>query len=120
MKLLIVDDSMVIRNKIDRAITGRFSEIHFADNGLNAINIAREMRPDVITMDLTMPLLDGTQSIQEIKQFHPTCHILVISALADRATAIDALKFGANGFLCKPFTEAELNSALEKILRIRL
>lgn len=74
----------------------------------------------MVTMDLTMPQVDGVEAIKEIMKIAPETHILVISALADKATAIEALTLGANGFLCKPFSEHELSAAIERILDIEL
>ena len=120
MKLLIVDDSLVIRNKINRGLLKRFDKVLRAENGLQALELVKTEQPDVVTMDLTMPQMDGVECIQEIMKVEPQTHILVISALADKATAIAALTYGANGFLCKPFTEQELSSAISKVLQIKL
>jgi two-component system chemotaxis response regulator CheY len=73
-------------------------------------------QPDVVTMDLTMPEMDGIQCVEEIVQMNPNVLILVISALADKATAVEAIEKGANGFLCKPFTDRQLNDALAELL----
>lgn len=120
MKLLIVDDSLIIRNKINRTLLERFSKVLRADNGQKALDMVIKEQPNVITMDLTMPQMGGVEAIQEIMKVAPSTHILVVSALADKATAIAALTYGANGFLCKPFSEAELTQAIEKILDIEL
>lgn len=118
MKLLIVDDSLVIRNKINRNLLSEFSSILRAKNGVDALQIVRAEHPDFVTMDLTMPEMDGVTCIEMIKKISPKTHILVISALADKTTAIDALSLGANGFLCKPFTDEELNQAITKTLEV--
>jgi two-component system chemotaxis response regulator CheY len=120
MKLLIVDDSLVIRNKINRGLLKRFDRVLRAENGLQALKLVKAERPDVVTMDLTMPRMDGVECIKEITQILPNTYILVVSALTDKATAIAALSHGANGFLCKPFTEAQLSSAISKILQMKL
>ncbi len=120
MKLLIVDDSLVIRNKINSGLLKRFDKVLRAKNGVEAIEVVKLVRPDVITMDLTMPEMDGVECIQEVMKVCPSTHILVISALADKATAIAALSCGANGFLCKPFTQSQLTDAIEKVLAIQL
>lgn len=120
MKLLIVDDSLVIRNKINRGLLLRFTSIIRADNGKQALKLVENEKPDVITMDLTMPEMDGVECIREIMTLNAKAYILVISALADKATAIAALSFGANGFLCKPFSDQELNDAIEKVLEVKL
>ncbi len=116
MKLLIVDDSSVIRSRIAR-VSGEsnlsdLNIIGLAKNGQEAIRICKVVQPDLVTMDLTMPEMDGVSCIQGLLEQHPQINILVISALSDRSTAIQALKLGARGFLNKPFTDKQLIDAL--------
>lgn len=116
MKLLIVDDSSVIRSRIAR-VSGdsnlpELSIVGLAKNGREAIRICKVLLPDLVTMDLTMPEMDGVSCIRELITLHPHINILVISALSDKTTAIKALKLGARGFLNKPFTDRQLIAAL--------
>lgn len=120
MKLLIVDDSLVIRNKINRGLLKEFDSVSRASNGVQALSAVRKQRPDIITMDLTMPEMDGVECIERVMEIAPRTYILVISALADKATAVKALTLGANGFLCKPFTEQDLTDAIAKVLNLKL
>lgn len=117
MKLMIVDDSNIIRNKIERstAIEG-LEVVATATNGVEALEQFLAVRPDVVTMDLTMPEMGGIECVERMVEIDPEVIILVISALSDKTTAIEALKKGANGFLCKPFTGQELNQAFLKLL----
>ena len=117
-RLLIVDDSNVIRSRIERVYEGNTSVIIAgkASNGHEAIEFASKERPDIVTMDLTMPEMDGISCITEIMALDNTIKILVVSALSDKATGIEALSKGARGFLCKPFTDIELKQALEKLI----
>lgn len=117
MKLLIVDDSNIIRNKIARALADHGLEVSgFAANGEDALAQFARVRADVVTMDLTMPEMDGIECIGRLKALHPQVRILVVSALADKATAIRALKEGAQGFLPKPFTADELAEAIGELI----
>ena len=117
-KLMIVDDSRVIRNRIQRALNDfSLDVVASARDGVEAVTLAEQTRPDVVTMDLTMPEMNGIECIEEILKIKPDMLILVVSALADKATAIEALKRGAHGFLCKPFTEQELTDALAELIR---
>jgi len=120
MKLLIVDDSLVIRNKINRGLLTQFDSVARAANGVEALKLVKSQRPDIVTMDLTMPEMDGVECIEEIMRVAPQTYILVISALADKATAVKALTLGANGFLCKPFTEKQLTQAIAQVLELEL
>ncbi len=119
MKLLIVDDSQVIRNKIKRSVLDEFSAVYRAEDGAAAIKIVQIERPELVTMDLTMPEMDGVECIQQIMALAPKTRILVVSALNDKETAIKALNYGANGFLCKPFSEQELSEAIHKVIALR-
>lgn len=117
MKLLIVDDSLIIRKQIERELNiSGIEEIYLAVNGLDAVKKCKEYMPDIVTMDLTMPEMDGVICVKELMKINPKIMILVISALSDKATAIQAIKNGARGFICKPFTEDDLNKALTKLL----
>ena len=121
MKLLIVDDSNIIRARIARIALHpslpNLSIVGMARNGLEAIELARRTTPNVITMDLTMPEMDGIACIAALIKEKPALNILVVSALGDKTTAISALKKGARGFLHKPFTDAQLVDALLEIQR---
>ena len=118
--MLIVDDSMTIRNRISRLIASpRLPHINIAGlaaNGIMAIELARETRPSLITMDLTMPQLDGEACIEQIAELLPYTRILVVSALSDKATALRAIKKGAHGFLHKPFSDDELLDSLLELI----
>ncbi|MCB1957411.1 MAG: response regulator [Rhodocyclaceae bacterium] len=115
-RLMIVDDSNIIRSKIARALGEHGLEVvGLSPNGEDAIERCVSARPDVITMDITMPGMDGIECIRQIRRLNPTVRILVVSALADKATAIQALKEGAQGFVCKPFTEESLNEAIGEL-----
>lgn len=117
MKLLIVDDSNIIRRTIARYIDrGQFAEVFTAGNGREAVRIFRAQSPDFVTLDITMPEVDGLDCLEEMLQINDEARVLIISALADKATAIEALKRGAQAFLCKPFTADELNGAVAEIL----
>ncbi len=117
LKLLIVDDSNIMRRRIERS--QQFEELEVvgtAANGVEALEIFRKTDPDMVTMDLTMPQMDGIECISKLVQLKPAVRILVISALADKATAVEAMERGANGFLNKPFTDRQLNEAIAELL----
>ncbi|MFK8010491.1 MAG: response regulator [Marinicellaceae bacterium] len=117
MDMMIVDDSMIIRNRIERALEScNLNIVGVAENGVQAVDIVTNKKPKFVTMDLTMPEMDGSECIEEILKIDPSLIILVVSALSDKATAIQAMKKGAHGFLCKPFTEKELTNAIAKLL----
>jgi two-component system, chemotaxis family, chemotaxis protein CheY len=118
LKLMIVDDSNIMRRRIERS--QQFEELELvgtAGNGEEALELFKRTDPDVVTMDLTMPRMDGIECIGKLVAMKPAVRILVISALADKATAVEAMERGANGFLNKPFTDRQLNEAIEDLMR---
>ncbi len=118
-KLMIVDDSNVMRRRIERS--QQLDELHVvgaAANGIEALELFKRTDPDLVTMDITMPQMDGIECIQRLVELKPAIRILVISALADKATAVDAMEKGANGFLNKPFTDRQLNEAIAELIRV--
>ena len=117
LKLLIVDDSNIMRRRIERSQQLEELEVvGTAGNGIEALEMFHKTDPDMVTMDLTMPQMDGIECISKLVQLKPAVRILVISALADKATAVEAMERGANGFLNKPFTDRQLNEAIAELM----
>ena len=118
VRILLADDHAVVRRGLRALLEARldFEVCAEASNGREAVELFRRTSPDVVTMDLTMPEMDGIECVQELVALNPNVLILVVSALADKATAVEAIEKGANGFLCKPFSDRQLNEALEELL----
>ena len=123
MRLMIVDDSNMIRSRISRVVQhgglANVALVGLARNGVEAVRIAKSTHPEVVTMDLTMPEMDGVECIQQLLRVLPKVNILVVSALSDKSTAIAALRLGARGFVAKPFTDDELKLALLEVAESR-
>lgn len=95
-KLMIVDDSNIIRNRIQRAYSNdKFMLVATALNGADAIEKFKVHKPQVVTMDLTMPQMDGLECIEKLVALDSNVRILVVSALSDKSTGIQALSLGA-------------------------
>lgn len=118
--LMVVDDSLVFRNRISRLATdGRLeglTVIAQAADGLEAVEQAQRHRPDFVTMDLTMPRMDGPECLEALRTVVPESRVLVVSALSDRATALKAMTRGAHGFLLKPFSDDQLVDSLRELM----
>ena len=118
IKLMIVDDSRVMRTTISgfaKQIPG-LKIVGEASNGSDAIVAFKALIPDVITMDLTMPRMNGVDTITQIIAINPKAKILVVSSLNDLTTALNAIEAGAQGFLHKPFSADELCYKLKEII----
>ncbi|MFC5051834.1 response regulator transcription factor [Rubritalea spongiae] len=120
MKLLVVDDSLMMREAIANAYQGSiFTEFETASNGLEAVQAFKCFQPEVVTLDITMPHMDGLAAMSEMLEMDSSASILIVSALADSHTAIQALKRGAHQFICKPFDTSDLKEALDDLIQDR-
>lgn len=119
-RLLIVDDSNIIRNHIARLMGDprlpSIEVVGLAGDGRKAIDLAKKTSPNLITMDLTMPNMDGEACIEQIAKILPDARILVVSALSDKSTALRAITKGAHGFLQKPFTDESMVQSLLELM----
>lgn len=118
--LMVVDDSNIIRNRIERGfLNSQIQVVASAANGIEALEKFQTHRPEFVTMDLTMPQMDGLSCIKSLIAYDPSVSILVVSALSDKETALQALQYGARGFICKPFGEGQLIAAIERLIAIK-
>ena len=112
-RVMIVDDSCVMEMQIQRLLEGsEFEVAAYCDSGEDAIRRYGEIRPDVVTMDIIMPGLDGLETAQVILREHPDARIVMISSLAYGDTFDEATAIGIRQFLHKPFDREDLLTAL--------
>ncbi len=117
-RLLIIDDALIIREKIKDAVRQDGWEIvGEACNGREALEAFRRTRPDVITLDLVMPQSSGQEALARIKQEAPETKVLIVSAIAQSEVLEETLRLGASDFIVKPFQEDALRLALDKLYR---
>lgn len=115
-KVLVVDDAAFMRISIKNYLTKNgFEVIGEAENGIVAIEKYKELRPDIVTMDITMPEMSGLDAMKAIMSMDPGAKILMVSAMGQEAIVRDAVLSGAKGFIVKPFKEEGLVSALKKL-----
>lgn len=118
MKLLIVDDSQVMRTAIESYLRDYDLEIvGSAANGKEAVDLFEETMPDAVTMDITMPEMDGIECLERILKIKKDTKVMIVTALADKGTGLKALKKGARGYLHKPVTPDKLKMAFDKLLK---
>lgn len=119
MKVLIVDDAAIMRT-ILKGILERAgcTVVGEAINGLDAFNKYKDLRPDLVTMDITMPDVDGIQGLTLIKNFDSNAKIIMCSAMGQKAFVLEAIKKGAIDFIVKPFEEPRVIEAINKVARM--
>ncbi|MGL4739273.1 MAG: response regulator [Sarcina sp.] len=116
-KVLIVDDAAFMRMMVkDILEKNGFEVVGEASNGLKAIELYKQERPDVVTMDITMPEMDGIEAVKEIKKFDPNAKIIMCSAMGQQSMVMDAIKAGARDFIVKPFQADRVLDAINKVL----
>ena len=114
-KILLAEDDNDMRRFLAKALANAGYEVISYDNGASAYERLREEPFTLLLTDIVMPELDGIACIEQLMQLNPDVLILVVSALSDKATGIEALEKGARGFLLKPFTEQDINDALMEL-----
>lgn len=119
-RVLIVDDAMFMRVKLrDLLEKNGYEVVGEAANGKEAVAKYQELKPDLTTMDITMPGMDGITAISEIRKLDPTAKIIVCSAMGQQTTFIDAIQAGAADFLVKPYQEGKVLEAMRRVARRR-
>jgi two-component system chemotaxis response regulator CheY len=115
----VVDDSLFMRTAMTKILTENGMEIAGqADNGQSAIEKYKELRPDLVTMDIIMPEKSGIDAVREILAIDPKALVVMCSALGQKALVDDALNAGAIDFLVKPFNASSVVEVVEKALHL--
>lgn len=116
-KVLVVDDSAFMRLTLRMMLERKgFEVVGEAANGALGVRRYEELRPDLVTMDMTMPEMDGLRALQAIKQLDPAAKVVVVSAMGQETMVRDAIMAGAKSFIVKPFAEEHVVATLNKIL----
>lgn len=116
MRVLICDDAAFMRRLLkDIVERAGFEVVAEADTGKKAVEVYKRVRPDIVTMDITMPEMDGITALKEIKKFDCSAHVLMCSAMGQKGMVVDAIKAGASDFVVKPFQAEKVVTALNKI-----
>lgn len=115
--ILVVDDAAFMRMMIRDILAKEGYTIHEAVNGRDAIEKYAEVQPDLVTMDITMPELDGISALKSIRETHPKARILMVSAMGQQKMIVEALEAGALDFLVKPFQPTKVLETVKKCLQ---
>ncbi len=117
-RVLVVDDAAFMRLMLKDILTkGGHEVVGEAANGLEAIERYKELKPEVVTMDITMPEMNGIDAIKEIRKIDPNATIIVCSAMGQQAMVIEAIQAGAKDFIVKPFQAGRVIEAVQKALK---
>ena len=117
-RLLVVDDSMVMRTMISDVLSRHgFELVGEAQDGNEALEKYKELNPDLVTMDIVMPREHGIDALKKIFEFDKTARIVVVSGLHQKNLLMDALDAGAKDYVIKPFDEKEIVEAAKKSAR---
>ncbi len=117
-RLLIVDDAVIMRMRIrDVAREAGWEIAGEAANGEEAVARFAELRPDLVTLDIVMPTMDGVAALREIRRIDPKACVVMVSAVDQKAKLTECIRLGAMDFIVKPFDKASLCGVLDKLNR---
>lgn len=116
-KILIVDDAAFMRMMIKDILTKNgYEVVGEAENGAKAIEKFKELIPDLVIMDITMPEVDGVTAVKEIKKQYGDARIIMCSAMGQQAMVIESIQAGAKDFIVKPFQAERVVEAVKKVI----
>lgn len=116
-RVLIVDDAAFMRMMIKDILSKNgYEVVGEAENGQVAIEKYKDLKPDLVTMDITMPEMDGIAAVKEIRAFDSSARVIMCSAMGQQAMVIDAIQAGAKDFIVKPFQSERVLEAVSKAL----
>ena len=115
--ILIVDDAAFMRMMVKDILTkGGYNVVGEAENGVVAVQKYAELKPDLVTLDITMPEMDGIQALKKIKEADANACVIMCSAMGQQAMVIEAIQSGAKDFIVKPFQAERVLEAVKKVV----
>jgi two-component system chemotaxis response regulator CheY len=113
---MIVDDALFMRNMLkDICLRAGYTVVAEADNGESAVDLYREHRPDLVTMDIVMPKRSGIEALQDIMSEDPAARVVMVSALGQDSLVLEAIEAGARDFIVKPFKEERVVDVIRRV-----
>jgi two-component system, chemotaxis family, chemotaxis protein CheY len=115
--VLIVDDAKFMRMTLENMLqNSEHQVVGEAETGIQAIERYRELHPDIVTMDITMPEMTGIEAVRQIIKEHPDAKIIMCSAMGQQKLVVEAIEAGAKDFIVKPFDESRVVEAINRVL----
>lgn len=116
-KILVVDDAKFLRMTLSNILKKANHEVvGEGENGQEAIELYRGLQPDLVTMDITMPIMSGLDAVKEIKKEFPLAKVIMCSAMGQQKMVVEAIEAGAKDFIVKPFDEARVIDSVNRVL----
>ncbi len=116
-KVLIIDDAKFMRMTLANLFKEhQFNVVGMAENGEEGVKLYKETSPDIVTLDITMPVMDGLQALKEIINFDPAAEVLMCSAMGQQKLVVKAIELGAKDFIVKPFDEKRVIETVNQII----
>lgn len=115
-RILLVDDAAFMRMRCAKLLTENGYEVGEAENGQEAVQKYQTYKPDLVLMDITMPVMDGISATREIKTIDPGAKVVMVSALGQQTMVIEAIKAGAKDFVVKPFEPDKILTTVRKFV----
>jgi two-component system chemotaxis response regulator CheY len=118
-KVLVVDDSIAIARQLTKMVEGfgEYQVVGHAKNGAEAVKLFKTLDPDVVLLDIVMPMMDGLQSLRTLMRLDPEAKVIVISSVGGVGQKVEeAIRLGARSVISKPFEEEKVKSILERVL----
>jgi len=118
-KIMIVDDSVIIRQRLKELFkTKGFEVVSEVESGEKAIIKFKECKPDIVTMDISLPGISGIETVKKLIEMDPDIKIIMITAMGERTTVLEAIKSGAANFIVKPFQENKVMEVIHEVVKI--
>ena len=115
-KILIVDDAEFLRVRLMKMLTADNFDVYQAENGVKAVEVYKDIHPDVVLMDVTMPEMDGLSALKEIIEYDSKARVVMLTALGQESVVLEAVKSGARDFIVKPFEHDRVMKAIAKLV----
>ncbi|MDD5190733.1 MAG: response regulator [Dehalococcoidales bacterium] len=115
-KILIVDDAAFMRMRCNRLLTEKGYNVVEAANGLEALQKFKQVHPDAVLLDITMPEMDGIETLKKLKELDSNICVAMVTAMGQQSMVIEALKLGAKDFVVKPFDADRVLAAVQRIV----
>jgi two-component system chemotaxis response regulator CheY len=118
--VLVVDDSAFMRNLLKQLLDGEHDVVGEAENGVEAVELYRELNPDVVTMDVVMPIRNGIEATTEIKEIDPGSSVIMCTSVGQEEKMREAVEAGADGYITKPFQKPNVLQAIDDVAKAKV